>query len=162
MNNFDDIDRKIKKIFSIDEFNKINEVHNDLQKYKNEDELEYNNLPKKVLHGDFGFRNIKLIDGKLELIDFEFLRENIAYCEFIKFFKQNNLNKEEKCLFINGYNSVYNLDIPSKLLIKLIEFDTALGIYSYTMKIKDEKFRKEADEIIDSIIKFLVENKLGN
>ncbi len=146
-----DIDRMMSKIVFRDKYKRIKNVYDLIKRRENQYSTEYNNLPKKIIHGDFGFRNIKVIGENLELIDFDFVKITIAYMDFIKFFHTENLKSSDINSFINGYNSIYPLNIPSELLIKVLEFHTAVGIYSYTMKIQDKDFESKADKIINNL-----------
>ncbi len=149
-----DIESKMEKIKARENSYYINRVYKLVKKYEPDWVNEFENIPKKIIHGDFGFRNIKIIDGNLELIDFEFLKKSIAYIDFIKFFEDIKISDKDREEFISAYNTVYHLDVPSDLLIRVLDFQTALGIYSYTMKIKDVDFEKMADRMMEKVEEF--------
>lgn len=146
-----EIDRIMVKLVNSSNYDVIKTLYDSIKSYEREYELEFRNMPQNIIHGDFGFRNMKVIDDTLSLIDFEFVKSAIAYMDFIKFFriecKKTNSQKD----FLNGYNSVYQLHEPSDLLKNVLYFHTAIGIYSYTIKIKDSDFEKVADDIISDI-----------
>ncbi|WP_260319563.1 phosphotransferase [Lactobacillus helveticus] len=134
----------------------IKKLENRTQKYKLTSLLkEFSNLQPLiendlnensniVLHGDVGIRNFKIINGSLNLIDYERARLGPNYQDFIKlFFQDFKLNNSLISSFLKGYGStsIHTFQLKSWTQQFLI-FSTAIGIMKYTEKIKDEPFKK--------------------
>lgn len=112
---------------------------------------EYHNLPKTMIHGDFGYRNIKYYNNELVLIDFERCHINIQWYDFVKLFYREAKTINMKTAFLKGYKTKNELFIPSKLIQNTLIFDVALGIYIYTSKYHDKKFCCMANNMINDI-----------
>lgn len=143
----------------------INKLENRTQKYKLTSLLkEFSNLQPLiendlnensniVLHGDVGIRNFKIINGSLNLIDYERARLGPNYQDFIKlFFQDFKLNNSLISSFLKGYGStsIHTFQLKSWTQQFLI-FSTAIGIMKYTEKIKDEPFKKIGMQMLESV-----------
>lgn len=143
----------------------INKLGNVTQKYKLTSLLkEFSNLQpliendlnehsNTVLHGDVGIRNFKIINGALNLIDYERARLGPNYQDFIKlFFQDFKLNNSLISSFLKGYEStsIHTVQLKSWTQ-QFIIFATAVGIMKYTEKIKDEPFKKIGMQMLESV-----------
>lgn len=113
--------------------------------------LEYEQMPKVVLHGDFSIRNIMKFEGKNILIDFERAHTGAAYEDFIKFFYKEVTNPTLRKEFIAGYSSVMEFEIPSHALQRCLLFLCALEICDYNLTHSGRKFGTMADRMVETI-----------
>lgn len=147
-------DKLIEKLEAHKDYRRITEIYSKLSEFEAIYVEEYNSMPKVVIHGDFGFRNTKIINGEAVLIDFERSKYDIAWMDLIKFFNREIPSSIQQDEFIKGYNSVQVIMKPSSLLQMILEFYAAIGIYSYTMEIEDAKFEEMADQMISNVEKY--------
>ncbi|MBF0780792.1 MULTISPECIES: ADP-ribosylglycohydrolase family protein [unclassified Granulicatella] len=152
---FQDLSKLFKKLENHNQFIVLSKIYNVLLEFKSIYENEYNHLNKTVIHGDFGYRNIKSLNNKLTLIDFERVKYDIPWLDFIKIFNRElpDESSQKKC--IEGYRKVKDLEIPSPLLVKVLEFYSVLGIYSYTSNIKDTKFEHMGNLMLEKILQYI-------
>lgn len=148
------IDETIGRISSHPAYAKVLRIYHELSQFRAVYQQEYEALPKVVLHGDFGLRNIKLVENAPVLIDFERSKYDIAWMDLMKFFNREALDENLQARFLEGYQTQYPIAVPTPLLQKVLEFYTAIGVYSYTMHIPDQAFRLMGDRMIHQIDQF--------
>ncbi|MDC7952067.1 aminoglycoside phosphotransferase family protein [Liquorilactobacillus mali] len=117
----------------------------------NKDNLEYEQLPKVVLHGDFSVRNIMEFEGKDILIDFERSHVGTSYQDFIKFFYNEVRDVKLRNEFLRGYEQEYPFEIPSSDLQRCLLFLCALDISQYNITHSGGKFGDMASNMIATI-----------
>ncbi|MFT8423945.1 MAG: phosphotransferase [Liquorilactobacillus sp.] len=113
--------------------------------------LEYEQLPKVVLHGDFSVRNIMEFEGKNILIDFERAHVGTNYQDFIKFFYNEVRDVKLRNEFLNGYELEHSFEIPSSDLQRCLLFLCALDISHYNVTHSGGKFGDMASNMIATI-----------
>ncbi|ASP40049.1 hypothetical protein CHH28_15815 [Bacterioplanes sanyensis] len=155
------IDETIGRISSHPAYAKVLRIYHELSQFSAVYQQEYEALPKVVLHGDFGLRNIKLVENAPVLIDFERSKYDIAWMDLVKFFNREALDENLQARFLEGYQTQYPIAVPTPLLQKVLEFYTAIGIYSYTMHIPDQAFRLMGDRMIHQIDQFCADLKVS-
>lgn len=138
---------------------KLREIYDTLFIFRDLITTEYKSLDKVVMHGDFGLRNIKYLNGRLTLIDFESSKVGLAYRDVIKFYAIDCNNSNLKEAFSKGYKSISPLTIPSPLLKQVLLFYTALEVYNFTIKVNDKSFRNVADDLIVRVEIYLKEEE---
>ena len=110
----------------------------------------------KVLHGDVGLRNYKIVAGHLRLIDFERARMGVNYQDFIKLFYQDfGLKKELIVSFVKGYEKCGEKIAVTPVTQFFLIFITAIGIMKYTEKIVDEPFKEIGEQMLATCFSFL-------
>lgn len=112
---------------------------------------EYERMEKQMIHGDFGLRNIKLWGTSYTPIDFERIKQDIAWSDLTKFSQRECKDKQLQERFLQGYRSITTLEEPSGPLKLCLDFITALGIYKYTLKKKDMSFEMMGDGMLEEI-----------
>ncbi|KRN30464.1 phosphotransferase [Liquorilactobacillus mali] len=115
------------------------------------DNLEYEQLPKVVLHGDFSVRNIMEFEGKNILIDFERSHVGTSYQDFIKFFYNEVRDVKLRNEFLKGYEQEHPFEIPSNDLQRCLLFLCALDISQYNITHSGGKFGDMASNMIATI-----------
>ncbi|MFT9410435.1 phosphotransferase [Liquorilactobacillus hordei] len=113
--------------------------------------LEYEQLPKVVLHGDFSVRNIMEFEGKDILIDFERSHVGTSYQDFIKFFYNEVRDVKLRNEFLRGYEKEHPFEIPSNDLQRCLLFLCALDISQYNVTHSGGKFGDMASNMIATI-----------
>lgn len=137
----------------------LNEIYNLFKEKKAVIIDEVNKLPKFVIHGDFGLRNVKLSNGDFRLIDFERSEINIAWFDFGKFFNREIRDEYQQKVFLEGYRSVNKIEEPGILLKTFIDFETLIGIYLYLHYYEDDEFEEMSEFILNKIINVIKNNK---
>lgn len=100
-----------------------------------------------LIHGDFVDRNI-LVDGELNLIDFENSRVAPLVEDLIFFIDTKNLNESQKSEFISLYKKKVGFDKKIFLVLTLL---TKLRRLGSLLRIKEDKLEKFEDKISCSI-----------
>ena len=85
------IDTLVKTLQNTEYIDDINAVNKIIKERLEKAQLEYELLPRVVLHGDFSIRNIKKYQDQVILIDFERSRIGVAYQDFVKSGDDNKL-----------------------------------------------------------------------
>ncbi|MFT8437094.1 MAG: aminoglycoside phosphotransferase family protein [Liquorilactobacillus satsumensis] len=122
-----------------------------LQKDFDQSDLEYEQIPKVVLHGDFSVRNIMEYQGNEILIDFERAHMGTAYQDFIKFFYNEVREPALRNIFLKGYSAVHEFEIPGHALQRCLLFLCALEICEYNLTHPGRKFGSMAAGMIKTI-----------
>ena len=104
--------------------------------------MEYELLPRVVLHGDFSIRNIKKYQDQVILIDFERSSIGVAYQDFVKFFFNEVKDLDLRNAFLKGY---------SETLQSVLLFKTALEILNFHLSHPEKKFGRMADDMLVAI-----------
>lgn len=151
---FDKVEDYINLLEGHYRIRELKKIYNNFLEYRTIYENEYFNLKKVVIHGDFGFRNIKMRNNEMTLIDFERAKIDIQWNDFIKVFNREIKSKEDQDIFIKAYSEELEIQKPSPILMKFLDFYTALGIFSYTKVVEDKEFEEMGNEIINHINNF--------
>lgn len=156
-----DISQKIeKRILEIDNSPYLDEVvriWKELKKLEYDANQEYNNGKYRVMtHGDFSIRNIKLLDNNPYLIDFERVKLDFYFLDFIKFFYIDLNNDDNRVnLFLSKYYKETGFEHISDILKYFLIFYTSIGIIKYNLFIKDTNFLGSAFRMLNDVNSFI-------
>ncbi|GAJ26076.1 hypothetical protein JCM15457_987 [Liquorilactobacillus sucicola DSM 21376 = JCM 15457] len=131
----------------------VNEVQRLLTPDFERADMEYAQLPKVVLHGDFSTRNIMNYRGKKILIDFERSHMGTPYQDFIKFFYNEVKKPALRHSFIKGYETRHDFEIPGKEVQRCLLFLCALDICEYNVTHPERKFGEMPTAMLETIQK---------
>lgn len=134
-------------------YNDAKEVLELLKSDFDKSDLEYDQLPKVVLHGDFSVRNIMECEGQDILIDFERSHIGTSYQDFIKFFYNEVRDINLRNQFLKGYEEIFQFEVPSNELQRCLLFLCALDISRYNVSHSGGKFGDMASNMIATIKK---------
>lgn len=106
---------------------------------KNPDLFDRIEAESVLCHGDFGYNNIMVSNGKLYCIDFEFAYSGSIYNDIGRFFRRKDsdvqalIDKHVYNSFAQGYNSVSESKLPSDwlTLARLCDINAMLCLLSY-------------------------------
>ncbi|WP_057746678.1 aminoglycoside phosphotransferase family protein [Liquorilactobacillus capillatus] len=129
----------------------VNDVHQTLGIDFEQADMEYAQLPKVVLHGDFSIRNIMHYKGRDILIDFERSHIGTPYQDFIKFFYNEVKEPALRNSFLQGYETMHPFEIPSKKVQRCLLFLCALDICEYNVTHPERKYGKMPNEMLVTI-----------
>lgn len=145
------IDTLVKTLQNTEYIDNINDVNKIIKERLEKVQLEYELLPRVVLHGDFSIRNIKKYQDQVILIDFERSRIGIAYQDFVKFFFNEVKDLDLRNAFLKGYRENRPFEIPSETLQSVLLFKTALEILNFHLSHPEKKFGRMADDMLVAI-----------
>ena len=131
----------------------VNDVQQMLKSDFEHADMEYIQLPKVVLHGDFSIRNIMNYRGKDILIDFERSHMGTPYQDFIKFFYNEVREPALRNEFIKGYVTMHDFEIPRKSVQRCLLFLCALDICEYNATHPKRKFGEMPGAMLETIKK---------
>ncbi|MCI1632934.1 MAG: aminoglycoside phosphotransferase family protein [Liquorilactobacillus nagelii] len=114
-------------------------------------DVEFEQLPKVVLHGDFSVRNIMHYHDRLILIDFERSHMGVSYQDFIKFFYNEVKSSRLRQKFLDGYETEYSFEIPSHALQRCLLLQCALDICEYHLTHPKKKYGTMAQQMLGTI-----------
>ena len=160
-NLFSNIKEYLEKLNSLPNYLLLKKI--DKQLFFEHDKVikEYKLTKTVVLHGDFGLRNLKILNSKLVLIDFESSRTGIKYRDIIKYFAIDCDSEVLQKAFIDGYNEISSLEKISPLLLNVLKFYTALEIYNFTLRVNNLEFKEVALKLVTSVKEYLDNNFLN-
>ena len=76
---------------------------------------------------------------------------DIPWRELGKLWLREVKQPEERQSFLAGYRKILPLQEPSPLLDACLSFQLAQGIYRYVLKVDDREFHQMADEVIEDV-----------
>ncbi|KRL84186.1 phosphotransferase [Ligilactobacillus apodemi] len=131
----------------------VNEVFKLIQADLEPADIDYELLPKVVLHGDFSIRNLMVYQDNDVLIDFERAHLGVAYEDLIKFFYNEVQDLGLRNAFLAGYRKQKELEIPNYSLQHCLLFLCALDILEFHLTHEKQKFGEMASEMLATIKK---------
>jgi len=116
--------------------------------------MQEKKIPKALLHGDFGWRNIAIDKSSSDLVIYDF--EDSAFgpvsLDFAKLLDRELKLESNFNLFMSGYsNSLNHKIIVSREYWQAVSLWCALGILPYAKKTQDTEFKNHALQILDKL-----------
>lgn len=112
-------------------------------------------LPKVVLHGDVGLRNLFQSRGSYYLGDFERSAIGVHYLDFGKLWDQELARSSLLQVFITAYRSTRGDKLspkwPDRRFMWCVRLWAAVGIVPYAQRLGDFTFRQLADTILTNL-----------
>ncbi|QIK70121.1 phosphotransferase [Erysipelothrix sp. HDW6C] len=111
-------------------------------------DAEFDNLDTCVIHGDFLLNNIKRSNDENVLIDFEMVAHDIAAADCIGMFQDTLVDDVSRRAFVDGYQAIRPLQIPSRSLFRVLWFLRAMHYIDYGVRLRDLRYESLGVELI--------------